>query len=82
MKNTREIFADGIGEIRLLGGMVRIDLISLGLWQLPASQQLPGSKARIIMPPEGFRRSFDTMHKLIDQLEENGVVEQKKASQE
>ncbi len=74
MKNTKEIFADGIGQIRFVGGMVRIDLISLDAGEEPDSKPVPVSKERIIMPSEGFLRSFDTMQRLIDQLLENGVV--------
>ncbi len=44
MKGTREIFADAIGEIRLLGGMARIDLISLDTGEEPKSKPVPMSR--------------------------------------
>ncbi len=77
MKQDKEIFVDGIGQIHFLNGMVRYDLVSLQPNQENSAQPTPELKARIIMPPEGFLRTFDTMQKLIDQLAEAGVIKKK-----
>ena len=75
MESQNEQFADGIGEITLVGGMVRIDLVSLSVNQKdnkgnPALE----FRQRIVMPPDGFLRSFNAMQNLVDQLVEAGVV--------
>lgn len=71
----REVFADGIGEITLSGGMVRMDLVSMVGTQ--KSQDQPPQlefKQRVVMPPDGFLRSFSAMENLVKQLVEAGLV--------
>lgn len=70
-----ETFADGIGEITLVGGMVRMDLVSLSSTQKdekgnPALE----IRRRVVMPPDGFLRSFSAMENLVNQLVDAGVV--------
>lgn len=77
MDGKKEIFADGIGHIHFTGGMVRIDLMRFDADGEPESKPVPVSKERIIMPPEGFLRSFRVMQALIDQLVQKGVVQEK-----
>ncbi len=70
-----EIFADGIGEISLSGGMVRLDLVSLiGSQNDPNNQPRFAPKGRIVMPPEGFLRSYSAMENLVKQLVDAGLV--------
>ncbi len=40
-------------------------------------EPIPEEKVRIIMPPEGFLRTFNTMQRLIDQLLEAGVLQKR-----
>lgn len=81
MSYEREIFADGIGEITLSGGMVRLDLVSLA-----GSQNDEKNKPhlevtrRIVMPPDGFLRSFSAMENLIKQLVDAGLVQPRDGS--
>ncbi len=71
----REVFADGIGEITLSGGMVRIDLVSMvGTQKSKDEQPKLEFKQRIVMPPDGFLRSFSAMENLVKQLIEAGLV--------
>ena len=75
MDSQAEIFADGMGEITLSGGMVRIDLVSLS----PTKQDAEGKpqldfRQRIVMPPDGFLRSFSAMEDLVKKLVDAGVV--------
>ena len=75
MESKAEIFADGMAEITLSGGMVRIDLCSLS----PSKQDKEGKpqlefRQRIIMPPDGFLRSFSAMEDLVKKLVDAGVV--------
>ena len=75
MSDNREFYADGIGEITLSGGMVRMDLVTL-----KGSQNDPDNKPklefsqRVVMPPDGFLRSFSAMENLVKQLIDAGLV--------
>jgi hypothetical protein len=70
-----EVFADGIGEISLSGGMVRMDLVSLiGSQQSEGNKPRLVPKQRIVMPPEGFLRSFSAMENLVKQLIDAGLI--------
>ena len=74
MKDKFEIFADGIGQIHFVGGMVRFDLVT---FQPPAEEgkaPVPESHTRLIMPPQGFLAAFNSMQQLIDKLVEAGVL--------
>ena len=75
MEQQRDMFADGIGEITLAGGMVRMDLVSLKGSQNNSEEQpklVPTQ--RIVMPPDGFLRSFSAMENLVKQLIDAGLV--------
>ncbi len=78
MAKLEEFFADGIGEITLAGGMVRMDLVSLTGKQ-GDEKDAPRLEAtrRVIMPPDGFLRSFGAMENLVKQLVDAGIVKQR-----
>lgn len=75
MTQELELFVDGIGEIGMMGGVVRVDLVSLSTQQRDAEGK-PSMvfRQRLILPPEGFLRMFTTMQGLLNRLEEAGVV--------
>jgi len=76
MSHDRELFADGIGEITLSGGMVRLDLVSLvGSQNDEKNRPRLEVTRRIVMPPDGFLRSFSAMENLVKQLVEAGLVQ-------
>ena len=70
-----EVYADGMGEITLSGGMVRIDLVSLSS-EKKDSEGRPelDIRQRIVMPPDGFLRSFSAMEDLVQKLMKAGLV--------
>ncbi len=73
-----EIYADEIGEITLSKGMVRLDLLSLaGSHRDESNKPSLQAKARIIMPPDGFLRSFSAMENLVKQLVDAGIIKHK-----
>jgi hypothetical protein len=74
--SSQDIFADGIGEITLSGGMVRMDLVTLKGTQSKSSDEKPKLEfsQRVIMPPDGFLRSFSAMENLVKQLIDAGLV--------
>ena len=78
MARLEEFFADGIGEITLAGGMVRMDLVSLtGKQGDEGNEPRLEASRRIVMPPDGFLRSFGAMENLVKQLVEAGLVKQR-----
>ena len=70
----KEIFADGIGQIHFVGGMVRFDYVTLQ--PDPDGKEEPKAvyNERIIMPPQGFLSAFNSMQELIDKLVDAGVL--------
>ena len=74
MDTPRELYADGIGEITLAGGMVRMSLVSLVGSRREGEQPRFENRERIIMPPDGFLRSFSAMEDLVKQLINAGLV--------
>ena len=77
MEGQRDLFADGIGEITLSGGMVRMDLVTMVGSQKDDQQPRLELSQRIVMPPDGFLRSFSAMEDLVKQLVEAGVIQKR-----
>ena len=73
MAEKLEVYVDGIGKIHFTGGMVRYDMVTLEPNE-NGKEPIPQEKVRIIMPPDGFLATFNTMQRLIDQLLEAGVL--------
>ena len=73
MTDKKEIFADGIGQIHFAGGMIRFDFMTLQP-QEEGKAPVPEATTRIIMPPQGFLATFNSMQQLIDKLVEAGVL--------
>ena len=80
MADKKEIFADGIGQIHFAGGMVRLDLVTLQPTEEGKAPE-PESHTRIIMPPQGFLSTFNSMQQLINQLVEAGVLKKNENQQ-
>ena len=82
MTASQDIFADGIGEITLSGGMVRMDLVTLvGSQNNPEDKPRLETSQRVVMPPDGFLRSFSAMENLVKQLIDAGLVKPKDGEQ-
>ena len=78
--NSQELFADGIGEVALVGGMVRIDWVSLSASEKDENgQPALEFRQRIVIPPEGFLRCFSAMDDLVKQLVDAGVIRRHEA---
>ena len=74
MEDKKEIFADGIGQIHFAGGMVRYDFVTLQP-EAEGKAPVPQSSIRIIMPPQGFLATFNSMQQLIDKLLDAGILQ-------
>ena len=72
--SKKEIFADGIGQIHFAGGMVRFDFVTLQPEE-DGKAPVQQSNVRVIMPPQGFLGTFNSMQQLIDKLLEAGVLQ-------
>ncbi len=72
-----EHFADGIGEITLSGGMVRMDLFTITGKSEKEDRPEVRVNDRIIMPPEGFLRSFSAMEDLVKKLVDAGIIKKR-----
>ncbi len=77
MSEYQEFFADGVGEITLSGGMVRMDLFTIVGKGEDENQPKISVNQRIILPPEGFLRSFSAMEDLVKKLVEAGVIKRR-----
>lgn len=78
MDGMQDVYADGIGEITLTGGMVRIDLVSLSAQSKDAEgRPRLEFRKRIVLPPEGFLRSFTAMEDLVKQLVDAGLIKRR-----
>lgn len=78
MEQLQDVYADGIGEITLTGGMVRIDLVSLSASEKDAEGRPKLEfRKRVVLPPEGFLRSFSAMEDLVKQLVEAGLIKRR-----
>jgi hypothetical protein len=71
----KQIYCDGVMNISLVGGMVRLDLFTLS----PTEKDKKGAPAptlsrQIVMPPDGFMQAFNGMSRLIQQLKDKGMV--------
>jgi hypothetical protein len=72
---TDERYADTIGEIALTGTVVRMDLVCLSTREKDDNGQPKAEfRQRIVMPLDGFVRSFGLMAQVMQQLEKQGVI--------
>jgi hypothetical protein len=82
MDGMQDVYADGIGEITLTGGMVRIDLVSLSAKEKDAEGRPKLEfRKRVVLPPEGFLRSFSAMEDLVKQLVDAGLIKRREAGE-
>lgn len=77
----QEIYADGIGQIHVVAGMVRFDFVTLQPEEEGKAPR-PQSNVRIIMPTQGFLGAYNSMQKLIDKFVENGVLQKTEPAKE
>jgi hypothetical protein len=73
---NEEIFSDGFGNIAVTGTVVRIDLVSLS-GQGADGKPTFTSRHRLVMPLDGFLRSFSMSEDVVGKLMKAGVVNKK-----
>jgi hypothetical protein len=75
---SKELFADSIGALGISKGVVRIDLVTQSATEKNAKGE-PKEEfcQRVVMPVEGFLRTFGMMQSLMQKLQEAGLVKPK-----
>lgn len=74
------LYADGVANVSLAGGMVRLDLFHYDGAPAEGASELPKVvDSQLVMPPESFIRAFESMQRFIDQLEKNGLIKRESA---
>ncbi len=81
MAEKKEIYADGIGQIHFVGGMVRFDFVTLQPGE-DGQAPVPSPGVRIIMPPQGFLAAYNSMQQLIGKLADAGVLKKNDQSRQ
>lgn len=70
-----EVFVDSIGEINVLAGVVRIDLVTLSTRERDANNQPKSTvRHRLVMPLEGFLRSLAVQDNILRKMADAGLV--------
>jgi len=77
-----DIYADSIGNVRLAGTNVRIDLLVVGDQPDKDGKPTMQKKAELIMPLSGLIRANTQIQNVLDQLTEKGVLKKNEKSEE
>ncbi len=70
---SQELYTDGIGNIHLTGGMVRLDLVSLQPSE-DGKNVAPEKIQRVVMSPDAFIQTFGVMQQFTNKLVEAGLL--------
>jgi hypothetical protein len=75
---TDEVFADGVSEINIAGGIVRINFVSLSAAQKddkgnPAREL----RQRIVITPQGVLELYGALQQVIEKLVQTGVLQRR-----
>ena len=77
-----DIFIDGIENIVLSQGMVRMDLASFSVDKKDkAGNPAVETKQRIVMTPQGFLWTHGAIERMLNELVKSGVVKEKSEEQ-
>lgn len=69
------IYADGVENVTLAGGMVRLDLFHYDGQPEEGQKELPHSvNQQLVLPPAAFIRAFESMQRFVAELEKSGMV--------
>lgn len=76
------IYADGVANVSLAGGMVRLDLFHYEGNPAEGQHELPKSvDQQLVMPPAAFMRAYESMQRFVAELEKNGLVHRQASPQ-
>ena len=72
-----DVYADGIGNVRVAGTNVRIDLLIVGPDTDDDGKPVLQKKGELIMPLQGLIRADAQIKNVLNQLTEKGVLKKK-----
>ena len=72
-----DVYADGIGNVRVAGTNVRIDLLIVGPDTDGEGKPVLQKKGELIMPLQGLIRADAQIKNVLNQLTEKGVLKKK-----
>ncbi len=71
-----DFFSDGALSLRLVNGMVRIEFASASVGESDKQgNPVAEPKFRVVMTPHGFMKTFGNMEKMMNSLDEAGVIQ-------
>ena len=71
----QHMYADGLANISLAAGMIRLDLFHYTGVPVPGEKELPRSiDQQLVMTPAAFMRAFESMQQFVNELEKKGIV--------
>ena len=72
--SKERIYADGVENVALVEGMVRVDLYHYGM-RVEGMEATPREVTQqLVLPPAAFLRAFESMQRFVAELERQGVV--------
>ena len=81
--NEQQIYADGVENISVVDGIVRVDYFRYSPFQSDAEGKPAREFARrVLMSPQSFLRTYNAMNRIVEQLENRGVIERAAAAEE
>lgn len=73
------LYADGVENVSLAGGMVRLDLFHYEGRPTEEQRELPHEVTQqLVLPAAAFMRAFESMQRFVKELEKNGVITRQK----
>ena len=67
------IYADNVGKVSVINGNVRIELLVID--EVKDNNEVAlRPTSELVMPLDGFVKSFETQKKIIDKLVEDGIL--------
>lgn len=77
---SKEVFADAFGGLGISKGVVRIDLVTQSVTDKDAKGEPKDEFVqRVVMPVDGFLRSFSMMQAMMTKLQDAGLVKPREA---
>jgi hypothetical protein len=83
---VQQLFADGLGSLTVIGGIVRVELCTQG--RAPSKAQNEGKEAQVAlipaltlnMPIDGFANMVPHFQQLLEKLEKDGILKRQHAA--
>lgn len=69
------LYTDGVENITLAGGMVRLNLFHYDGVPAEGQRELPREvDQQLVMPPAAFVKAFESMQRFVTELEKSGML--------